>query len=126
MMKPIIMAAALLTLSAGQALAEDAKHGADVFSANCSVCHSVSAKQKDMTGPSLYGVIGRKAGTRPGYSYSSAMVSFGQVWTPELLTTYLAGPQKMLPGIKMGFAGLTKPGDIADVIAFLRQQKPAG
>lgn len=109
----------LLAFSAGPSLAQSANHGRDVFDANCSTCHSVAAKAPNMMGPSLNGVVGRKAGALPGFSYSPAMSTFGQTWTPELLDSYLTAPAKLVPGIKMPFPGLPKAQDRADVIAFL-------
>jgi cytochrome c2 len=58
-----------------------------------------------MIGPSLGGIIGRKAGTEPGFTYSSAMKQANITWTPQTLATYLVDPQKALPGNRMPFPG---------------------
>ena len=75
---------------------------------------------KNMIGPSLAGVVGRKAGTEAGYSYSAANKGSGITWTAEKLFQYLEKPQRVVPGTKMSFAGLPKAQDRADVIAYLK------
>lgn len=84
----------------------------------CKACHRVEAG-KNAVGPSLFGVVGRTAGTEPGFKYSPAMAKAGWVWTPEKLAEYIANPRQVVPGNKMAFAGLPKPEDRADVIAYL-------
>lgn len=92
--------------------------GADVFDTYCSDCHSLSAKGTNRKGPTLYGMMGRRAGTVPGYEYSPRMKSSGIIWSPATLDAYLANPRGMVPGGKMK-KGLRKPADRANVIAFL-------
>ncbi len=98
--------------------AGDAVHGAVVFN-QCKVCH-VADKGVNRVGPSLFGVVGRKSGSAPGYTYSAANKNSGITWTTDKLFAYLEAPQKMVPGTKMAFAGLKNPKDRADVIAFLK------
>jgi cytochrome c len=74
-------------------------------------------------GPPLWGVVGRHSGSVPGYSYSTAMKNFNQVWTPQELFTYLQAPQKVVVGTKMAFAGLASPDDRKNVIAYLETLK---
>ena len=74
---------------------------------------------KNMLGPSLAGIRGRKAGAEPGYNYSAAMKQSGLVWDGKTLDAYLADPQKLIPGNKMPFPGLKTDHDRADVIAYL-------
>lgn len=93
-------------------------HGREVFHHICAQCHS-DKKGVNLVGPSLYGVVGRKAGTVPGYAYSDAMRNFGKVWTPEELTHYLWDPQAWIPGVKMHFAGLKRKYNRHAVIAYL-------
>ncbi|MBC7905407.1 MAG: cytochrome c family protein [Rhodospirillaceae bacterium] len=117
------MAAAVALLS-GTAFAQaagDAAAGEKVFT-QCKACHTVQAGQ-NRVGPSLFGVVGRPAGTVEGFNYSPAMKSSGMTWTPENLDKYLADPKGAMPGNKMAFAGLKKPEDRANVIAYLSQQK---
>src|SRR5262245_50508198 len=84
----------------------------------CQACHSMDAG-KNMLGPSLAGIMGRKAGAEPGYNFSPAMKQSGLVWDGNTLDAYLADPQKLIPGNKMPFPGLKTDHDRADVIAYL-------
>ncbi|RUW60241.1 cytochrome c family protein [Mesorhizobium sp. M7A.F.Ca.US.008.03.1.1] len=107
---------------ASQSQAQDAAAGEKVF-AKCKVCH-VADQDKNKVGPSLNGVIGRTAGTHPGFSYSQAMVAAGKSgvkWDEQTLKTYLHDPKAMVKGTKMTFAGLKQDEDIANVIAYLKQ-----
>lgn len=101
--------------------AGDAAAGEKVFN-QCKACHTIEAG-KNRVGPSLHGVVGRQAGSVEGFTYSPAMKSAGLTWTPENLDKYLADPKGTVPGNKMAFAGLKKPEDRANVIAYLSQQK---
>src|SRR3569832_602643 len=69
--------------------AGDAGHGGDVFDAECSDCHSLK-QGKNKKGPSLFGVVGRKAASVADFSYSDAMKASGIVWTPDLIDAYIA------------------------------------
>jgi nitrite reductase (NO-forming) len=95
----------------------DATAGRLVFR-KCQACHSIEPG-KNMLGPSLAGVIGRKAGTEAGYNYSPAMKSADIVWSAQTLDQYLTDPAKVVPGNKMPFPGLKTDHDRADVIAYL-------
>lgn len=111
------------TLMTGHALAQDAAAGEKVFN-KCKVCHD-AAQDKNKVGPSLHGVIGRTAGTHEGYKYSSAMIDAGKsgvVWDEATLTKYLHDPKAMVKGTKMSFPGLKSDEDIANVIAYLKQE----
>ena len=77
---------------------------------------------KNLVGPSLSAVIGRKAGTEAGYSYSPAMKQANIVWDAKSLDAYLTDPQKVVPGNKMPFPGLKSDHDRNDVIAYLASQ----
>jgi nitrite reductase (NO-forming) len=103
----------------GNSSAGDAGVGQKVFR-KCAACHSLEPG-RNMIGPSLGGIIGRKAGTEPGFTYSSAMKQANITWTPETLATYLADPQKDVPGNRMPFPGLKSAHDRDDVIAYLLQ-----
>ncbi len=95
----------------------DAAKGQTLF-AQCKVCHSLEAG-KNGVGPSLKGIVGTKAADVPGYTFSNAMKKSGITWTPEALSDYLTAPMKKVPGTKMPFAGMPKPQDRADIIAYL-------
>jgi nitrite reductase (NO-forming) len=94
----------------------DAAAGRLVFR-KCQTCHSLEPA-KNLLGPSLAGIIGRKAGSEAGYNYSPAMTQAGIVWDAKTLDAYLADP-KTIPGNKMPFPGLKTDHDRKDVIAFL-------
>ncbi len=103
--------------TAAPVISGDAAAGRQVFK-KCAVCHSLEPG-KNLVGPSLAGVVGRKAGTEPDYDYSPAMKQSGLTWNPATLDSYLADPQKIVPGNKMPFPGLKTDSDRADVIALL-------
>uniref|UniRef100_UPI0035C9B33C c-type cytochrome n=1 Tax=uncultured Sphingomonas sp. TaxID=158754 RepID=UPI0035C9B33C len=86
----------------------------------CKTCHTIQAGVNRI-GPSLHGVVGRKAGIIPGFVYSTANKTSGITWTPEKLFQYLENPQRVVPGTKMTFAGWPNdPQKRADVIAYLK------
>lgn len=85
----------------------------------CKTCHAIEAGVNKI-GPSLHGIIGRKASSVAGYSYSTANHNSGITWTPEKLFQYLENPQRVVPGTKMAFAGFSDPQKRADVIAYLQ------
>ena len=68
-----------------------------------------------------HGVVGRPVGSVEGFGYSDPMAAHGGNWTPEELFAFLASPKKAVPGTKMSFAGLPKPEDRANLIAYLEQ-----
>ena len=98
--------------------AGDAATGAVLFN-RCVICHSNTKGSPNRMGPNLFGVTGRKAGTAPGFSYSSAMKTSGIVWTPAKLDAYLAEPQKLVPGNNMPMAGVSSAQQRADIVAYL-------
>lgn len=92
------------------------------ISAKCQSCHNFDQGGPNQTGPNLYGVVGRKPGSHPGFAYSSAMTDFGAktpAWDYEHLNAFLSGPQKYISGTKMTFVGLKKPEDRIAIIAYL-------
>ena len=100
--------------------AGDAAAGEKVF-AQCKACHE-NEKGVNKVGPTLKGVVGRKAASVPDYKYSAAMTKKGEegvVWDEATLTAYLPNPKAFVPGTKMAFGGLKKPDDVANVIAYL-------
>ena len=92
----------------------------------CKACHQIGEGAKDAVGPVLNGVVGRKAGTYPDYSYSDANKNSGLTWDEATLTEYLKNPRAKVPGTKMIFPGLPKDEDISNVIAYLKQFGPDG
>ena len=105
----------LFGLGAFTALAADVDHGKQVFQA-CAACHSDKA---DALGPNLAGVVGRKAGSRDDFRYSSAMMRAGFNWDTGNLRQYLTDPQAKVKGNRMPFSGLNDPKDVDDVIAYM-------
>lgn len=102
------------------AFAGDPTAGADVFKSECSECHSTK-EGHNKKGPSLFGVVGRKAATIPDFSYSDALRSHGDwVWTVDKLHWYLSQPVKQAdPGTKMKYDGLNDPKKLDDLVSFL-------
>ena len=105
------------------ASAADPAKGKKVFN-KCAACHSLKAGKKKI-GPSLHGIIGRKAGTMVGFRYSSAMKKAGKnglTWNEKTLDQYLKAPRKFVPGNRMPFPGLKKEGQRSNVIAYLKSK----
>jgi cytochrome c len=89
----------------------------------CQTCHNFEKGGPNMTGPNLYGVVGRKPGSHAGFAYSSGMVAMGEkigAWSYDDLNTFLSGPQAYVSGTKMTFTGLKKQDQRINVIAYLR------
>ena len=105
-----------IPFGATQAVAQDAQAGAALYR-RCSVCHSSTGAIS--VGPPLNGVVGRAAGTVPRYTYSKAMTSRAMVWDRATLDRFLTRPQALVPGTKMGFAGLNNAKERQDLIAYL-------
>ena len=85
---------------------------------NCRSCHALE-DGKHGTGPSLYGVVGRAVDSEAGYTYSGALEAVADVWTPENLNGFLEDPKGYAPGTTMGFKGMSKVEDRANLIAYL-------
>ena len=98
------------------AWAADAAHGKQLFAA-CIACHS---ETPDAQGPSLKGIIGRKAGALADFRYSSAMMRAGITWDAANLRDYLHDPQAKIRGNHMPFSGYPDVQDADDVVAYLR------
>lgn len=125
MLRTVFLAAILLIVGAGPVFAQDAAAGEKDFLV-CRACHQIGPGAQNAVGPVLNGVVGRKAGSYPGYEYSDANKGSGIVWTPEELDKYLTSPQTVVPHTKMLFPGLDDPQKRKDVIAFLEQFGPDG
>ena len=99
----------------------DLAHGEKVFK-KCSACHMIASDGKNMIGPNLWSVFGRKAGSVSDYKYSKAMIAYGKQWSFEEMNSYLIKPQAYIKGTKMAFAGLRKEKDRASVILYLNSK----
>ena len=125
MLRTAFVAMTLIMVAWGQAWAQDAAAGEKDFIV-CRACHQIGPNAKIAIGPVLNGIVGRKAGTYPGYTYSDANKDSGITWTPEELNKYLESPQTVVPHTKMIFPGLKEEQKRKDVIAFLEQFGPDG
>jgi cytochrome c2 len=117
-MRRVLACTAMLALSAAAIAEGDPARGQKRFE-ECAACHTIEPASNNV-GPSLAGIIGRRAGDLADFRYSPAMKRSGITWTPETLDTYLADPQKVVPGNRMPYAGLTDAEARADLIAYLR------
>ena len=108
-------------LTAGWARAQpvgDAAKGKDAFDEQCSQCHTIGSVGQ---GPNLAGVVGRKAGTSPGFPYTPAMKAAGLTWTPANLEKFLANSQAMVPGTAMAVS-VPSAAERASIVAYLARQ----
>src|SRR5271166_2988013 len=117
-----LVAALALTASASAA-AGDPGRGKSVFAQQCAMCHTANKGGPTILGPNLFGVVGRKAGSVAGYSYSPHMKAADWTWTDDKLQAYLPAPRDMVPGTKMTYGGLHDPAKLADLMAYLDAQK---
>lgn len=85
----------------------------------CAACHDFAQGGPNRVGPNLWGVVGRKIGSHPGFAYSTAVASHPGNWTYEELDAYLTSPSRAMPGNKMAFPGIRNAQDRANVIAYL-------
>jgi cytochrome c2 len=97
---------------------ERVKEGRTAFSQVCSTCHT-SEPNRNKIGPSLFGVVGRHAGSASGYDYSDAMKKASVTWNDESLDRYLVDPKSFVPGNKMPYMGVKNDQRRRDVIAYL-------
>ena len=95
----------------------DIAKGAKVFK-KCAACHKLT-EGDNVTGPYLYGIVGRPVASAEGFGYSAALSGLDGTWTPEELDKFLTKPSAYAPGTSMTFAGLKKIGDRVNLIAYL-------
>ena len=117
-MKRAVLATLFMAVGLGQASAQDAAAGEKVF-AVCKACHQIGDSAKNVVGPVLNGLIGRKSGSVDGYSYSAANKNSGITWDEATFTEYIKDPKAKIPGTKMAFAGIKDEQKIKDLIAYL-------
>jgi len=114
---PETLVALNITDASGAQLSGDPARGQRIFM-QCGTCHSPE-QGVHRVGPSLYGIVGRRAGTIAGFRYSDANRNSGITWTEQELFTYLENPRARIPGTIMAFSGLRNPQQRADLIAYL-------
>jgi cytochrome c len=112
----------LVNVAPQQAWAADPAAGEAVFRSQCAICHSPKP-DRNMIGPTLFGVVGRTTGSVPGYAYSVSNKNSNITWTAEVLDKYLEAPKAVIPGTKMPYAGLKDATKRADLIAYLETLK---
>ncbi len=99
----------------------NAEDGAKVVK-KCLACHTLDEGGANKIGPNLWKIYGAAKAKRDGYVYSKAIAAVGGIWDNENLYHFLNKPSKFIPGTKMSFAGLSKPQDIVNVIAYLKEK----
>jgi cytochrome c len=85
----------------------------------CAACHTFEKGGPNRVGPNLFGIVDDKKGEGRGFNFSAAMKGKGGTWTYDDLNKFLANPKGFVPGTAMGFAGLPKDSERADVISYL-------
>lgn len=88
----------------------------------CVACHTFDQNGANKVGPNLWKVVNAQKGKKAGFAYSKAMLAVGGDWDQQSLFDFLKKPSKYIPGTKMSFAGIRKPEDIANVIAYLQEK----
>ena len=99
----------------------DATRGQRVFNQQCRACHTLEKDGAQTAGPNLHGVFGRKAGTAAGFEFSDTMKTSGIVWDEATMADYSRDPKGKVPGTKMVFNGIKNAGQLADLVAYLKQ-----
>jgi cytochrome c len=115
----LIGAIALVAATSASRADGDAARGEKRFE-ECATCHTLERGVNNV-GPSLNGVLARKAGEIADFRYSPALKRSGITWTPQTLDNFIADPQKAVPGNRMPFAGMPDAADRADLIAYLQK-----
>jgi cytochrome c len=101
----------------------DPVRGATLF-LQCRACHAVAQGAPNAVGPNLWGVMGSKAGMRPGFAYSASLSQTGITWEPRTLDRWLTQPTAVAPGTTMAFQGVASARSRADIIAYLATLDP--
>jgi cytochrome c2 len=114
----MLRALAAATLLAGEAAAQEEERGFRLYQQHCRTCHVMEPADHRL-GPSLHGIVGRQAGTIPGFRFSQSMARSGIVWDVATLDAFLADPVGFMPGNGMLYMGMASPEDRRAVIAYM-------
>ena len=117
-MRRTVIAGLLLAGSTTAALAADPAAGEKIFKTQCGICHAVVAGENRI-GPTLFGVVGRPAGSVPGFNYTADHKKLGITWDAASLDKYLTNPRAMVPDTSMVYAGLKNDAQRADLVVYL-------
>jgi len=119
--KSLVAGTCLAVLASSALAAGDADAGRVLYQARCSACHALDYNG---VGPAHRGVFGRAAAQAPGFAYSDALKASRQVWNEESLDRWLADPEKVAPGQRMGVS-VPEAKDRSDLIAYLKKAAAA-
>jgi len=118
----------LVLVALAAALGADAQtlDGARIFQ-RCYACHSLDPNERDLTGPNLLGLFGRRAGALDDFDYSPAMRAAGRrglVWSDDTLDRFLEDPEEFVPGARMAGVRLQDPGERRALVQWLKREAP--
>jgi cytochrome c len=117
-------ASAILALTASTGQAADVVKGEAAFVRQCAICHTIDKGGENRLGPNLFGVVGKRAGTVPGFKYTNAFRNTATFeWTEGLLGPWIALPAVMVPGTSMGVFPGVSDRDKDDIVAYVAAQK---
>jgi cytochrome c len=118
----ILLVATACFFVSGNALATgDAERGKKVFN-KCKTCHS--SEEKNMVGPNLKGIVGRKIASAAGYNYSPALKAKEGIWDTRTLDAWIESPRNLVPGNRDTYPGIKNASDRDDLIAYLATVRP--
>jgi cytochrome c len=124
-MKGLLLAGVIVVASSAGALAQDVAAGETSFK-KCLPCHRIGEGAKNLVGPELNGLEGRKSGSVEGYSYTEANKNSGITWDEAQFKEYITNPRTKIPGTKMVFAGISSDSERNNLWAYLKQFDATG
>jgi cytochrome c len=124
-MKGLVLAGVIVIASPAGAWAQDVAAGETSFK-KCLPCHRIGEGAKNLVGPELNGLEGRKSGSAEGYSYTEANKNSGITWDEAQFKEYITNPRTKIPGTKMVFAGISSENERNNLWAYLKQFDATG
>jgi cytochrome c len=124
-MKGLVLAGVIIAASSAGALAQDVAAGENSFK-KCLPCHRIGEGAKNLVGPELNGLEGRKSGSVEGYTYTDANKNSGITWDEAQFKEYITNPRAKIPGTKMVFAGISSENERSNLWAYLKQFDATG